>query len=626
MKREVIACVFAATVIFGAGCSRARPSEVIVHLAADEAVREYRATLIGKSGEPNTTIFNAGDTSERTFAIIPRDEDELDVMISVRVDAVLESGALSRNGSVPGFIHGQIAHLYFFFSAHCLIEPTFSPHELDMSSWTGGGMCKEPQLDGGLADVGIDAGTNSARFVAVEGTPDGDGSIARPWDLLTALGQVLDPGTTLFMRGGVYRFDTWTSSISGTPDQPLRIEPYDGEEVRIDSSSRLGSFAIAGAHTLWSRIEFSKSNGERIGVDGRGNFEVRAADTHLIDCAFHDFGSVISAPGSSGVEFSGDLFYNNGFKISDDIIEGTGLALYDDPGAKLISDNVFFGNGAANMRVEAQLGVDAESRFEARFEGNASFDSDAHLIAGGSVAIARLSIIDNDFHQPPSTGGRTLVLGAHDGVRNGSADVEDNRIVGGWNLLSVVQWSAVTVRRNLLFGFGAHRFLINHELASGVSASSMDIDANAYASTNEEDFLLRRYAFAPEQTFDFSSWKRETGWDGSSTFRPRPASEPLVMVRRSASMSPRRMLVVIHNFAGAAAVDVDPRGFLSFDDAFQLRFAGDYFGRPVLEGRYRGGPISVPMDHLDLVTSAGGSFIDTASPAPYFGVFFLILR
>src|SRR6266508_3813642 len=43
-------------------------------------------------------------------------------------------------------------------------------------------------------------------FVSAEGSPSGDGSFAKPWDLATALAGPPDvtPGSTIWLRGGTY--------------------------------------------------------------------------------------------------------------------------------------------------------------------------------------------------------------------------------------------------------------------------------------------------------------------------------------------------------------------------------------------------------------------------------------
>src|ERR1700736_1218232 len=45
------------------------------------------------------------------------------------------------------------------------------------------------------------------RYVAENGTPGGDGTISRPWDLQTALNHpaAVQPGDTIWVRGGTYR-------------------------------------------------------------------------------------------------------------------------------------------------------------------------------------------------------------------------------------------------------------------------------------------------------------------------------------------------------------------------------------------------------------------------------------
>jgi len=49
------------------------------------------------------------------------------------------------------------------------------------------------------------------------------------------------------------------------------------------------------------------------------------------------------------------------------------------------------------------------------------------------------------------------------------------------------------------------------------------------------------------------------------------------------------------NWTKSKTVDVDPSTFLKAGDAFHIQSALDFFGTPVLEGKYEGKPVTIPM-------------------------------
>src|ERR1700682_208075 len=84
----------------------------------------------------------------------------------------------------------------------------------------------------------VTAARATDHFAASDGTPQGDGSITKPWDLDTALGSphgtqpaTLLPGDTLWLRGGTYIPFTdngYISQLRGTASAPIIVRNYNG--------------------------------------------------------------------------------------------------------------------------------------------------------------------------------------------------------------------------------------------------------------------------------------------------------------------------------------------------------------------------------------------------------------
>src|SRR5262249_29290487 len=74
-------------------------------------------------------------------------------------------------------------------------------------------------------------------YVATNGSPAGDGTPARPYDLTTALsGAAGNPGDVFWLRGGTYALGHLDTKIQGAPGLPITFRPLPGERARINGS------------------------------------------------------------------------------------------------------------------------------------------------------------------------------------------------------------------------------------------------------------------------------------------------------------------------------------------------------------------------------------------------------
>ena len=82
-------------------------------------------------------------------------------------------------------------------------------------------------------------------YVAPDGNDAHPGTAAKPWATLQAGVNRLEPGDTLFVRGGIYR-ETVTFPRSGTADKPITVKAVAGETVVVS-----GCDPVAG----WTRYQ-----------------------------------------------------------------------------------------------------------------------------------------------------------------------------------------------------------------------------------------------------------------------------------------------------------------------------------------------------------------------------------
>src|SRR5262245_53918019 len=73
-----------------------------------------------------------------------------------------------------------------------------------------------------------------AKFVdAAKGDDANDGGEAKPWRTINHGLPRLEPGDTLYLRGGSY-FENVYCAIAGTKEKPITIRSYPGELATID--------------------------------------------------------------------------------------------------------------------------------------------------------------------------------------------------------------------------------------------------------------------------------------------------------------------------------------------------------------------------------------------------------
>lgn len=74
-----------------------------------------------------------------------------------------------------------------------------------------------------------------AWFVSPDGDDSQDGSFTKPWKSINHALKQLNPGDTLYLRGGVY-FENVYCAIAARPDAPITLRSYPGELAIIDGS------------------------------------------------------------------------------------------------------------------------------------------------------------------------------------------------------------------------------------------------------------------------------------------------------------------------------------------------------------------------------------------------------
>lgn len=102
------------------------------------------------------------------------------------------------------------------------------------------------------SDSGADTIPEHARYVSPEGDDSASGAADAPWKTLAVALSRLAPGDTLMVRGGVYRERAIAVQVAGTPESPIEIRGYPGEQPVVDAG--LDPFRTAG-NTDWELFD-----------------------------------------------------------------------------------------------------------------------------------------------------------------------------------------------------------------------------------------------------------------------------------------------------------------------------------------------------------------------------------
>ena len=392
-------------------------------------------------------------------------------------------------------------------------------------------------------------------FAAPSGSPRGDGSAVRPWDLATALrgGGGVSPGDTIWLRRGTYRGD-FTASLEGTRIAPIVVRGYPGERATID-----GSLHLSGAHAWYRDFEITSSATTRVSRETgpypkdvpRGYLSTAevpgtGAGLKLIDVVAHDLSSVGLWKEAVDMEVEGCIVYYNGW-TAPDRGHGHGIYVQNVSGSKRIAGNVVFRNFDNGIQAygSAEAGLD-----DLDIEGNTIFGNGevigdpAHniLIGGGRVA-ERSRVVDNLLYFSAFAHGVQINLG-YDPYGAGAAHaVVEGNYLGNGEIRMSDRNRAVTFERNTVYAAPAH-------------------------------FDARRY---PRNVY----------------VAARPTASR-VFVRRD-EYAKGRAIVTVFNWARRPWVEADLSGVLARGARYEVRDAQDYFGAAISSATFDGAPVRLPM-------------------------------
>lgn len=461
--------------------------------------------------------------------------------------------------------------------------------------------------------LGLDRYPAARHYASPAGSPAGDGSRDRPWDLATALAGghgTVQPGDTIWLRGGTYvgRFD---GTLIGTSAAPVVVRQYPGERATID-----GNLHVHGAWAIYWGFEITQSNPTANANDA---LETYGPNCKFINLIVHDAGkqgmSFWENEGTS--ELYGSIFYNNGTHENFD----HGVYAASEGGEKWIVDNIVFDNLAYGIHV--YVGSKHPFLSNVHVRGNTAFNTgaisrdapqDANLLIGGDVLTEHVSADSNLLYFPGTT-GRNMRLGMPRGD-NRDVVVRDNYVVGGAVTLLMAGWTKAEVVGNIFIGAAD---IV--DLTSRGSLAGHTWRGNAYV----RDPTARAWRYQGG-AYDLAAWQTTTGLGGTGTATAATPTAPRVFVRPN-RYEPGRATIVVYNWGRHSSVTADVTGALRVGARFDVHNVQDLFGPPVVTGTYAGGAIEIPMVGVTPPHPVGrAETASTASTGPFFDVFILTSR
>lgn len=471
--------------------------------------------------------------------------------------------------------------------------------------------------------------SSAAEFhVAPAGTPQGNGSAEKPWDLTTALtADAVAPGDTLWLHEGTYR-GGYVSKLKGTRAQPITVRATPGEHVIIDTKPRderdNGLFSLGGADAIYRDLEVTCSAEKRDTAIGgswpadirRGSVDIRGSRIAVVNCIVHDQsgGFGFWSEGEGG-EISGCLIFNNGWQ-GPDRAHGHGIYVQNERGTKRMIDNIVFHQFAYGIHA---YGSDKASLKGLEIAGNICFengclarggDRSPGIMVGGGCPAGRIEIRDNVVF------GGSIRLGYPWGVANDDAQITGNYCDGG---LVLRDFRQAVVKGNTI---AAGSTVVQLEGADKLLKSGLRWDKNEYFLSDGRWGETAVVEDGKSRGLTFKQWQQETGCDEHSSFTKGRPPKLRVVVWPNAH-EPGRGHIAVINPQKLAEVEVDLDGVLSNGQKYRVVSAKDFYGPAVASGIYAG-PIRLAMTPSKALQPVGMPQAKLPQTEPEFAAFVVL--
>src|SRR5579885_1675463 len=435
-------------------------------------------------------------------------------------------------------------------------------------------------------------------YVSLAGTPDGDGSLAHPWDIVTAFhSRTVQPGDTIWLRDGRYGDGTASATIYntlvGAPGNPILVRAYPGERPIIDAWLQVGCCDQQpnlknGSYVWFWGLEFASYNPDRTSGDsghGHGFYFQNAAPAwkSLVDnITFNNFGEGIQIYGSNTA-------YVQNFHV-----EG----------------NVAMNNGS--------IGTGNNTNNGAPPAGNRD---DNLIIGSGNGGPSGIVVVSNyTYHTPAADDGLNELSNIWQPLSKDMTAL-GNYFIGGREAAELFRWNSLVFQNNTLYSRDNDDVSLFWDPSQ--NPASYAWDNNTYYGSGHFTVYpgCATASCSNGRTLSFGDWQSSVGVDAHSTMNSGPPSGLWVFVRPNI-YEPGRANIVNYNWNLQSTVPVDlSQAGVQPGDPFEIRDGENWPAGPILSGTYNGGTVSIPMTGLNVALPNGVVPNPQPHTAPQFGVF-----
>ncbi|MHA7844520.1 MAG: right-handed parallel beta-helix repeat-containing protein [Winogradskyella sp.] len=403
-----------------------------------------------------------------------------------------------------------------------------------------------------------------------KGSPNGDGSVANPWDLQTALSQTsqrINGGDIIWLHKGIYN-GNYKSTIKSTIDgKYITVSAYKDHKVIINGNVAENEsyvLKVSGDRVVFKNIEitylgdFSRQKSDK-------NFKAVTGINHIDgkDCKFQNL-VVYNIPGSGigswkltgGTIIEDCIIYNNGYQGQ----RGHGVGIYiQNEGEKfrIIRNNVIFNNYYKGVEVwSATSGTNREFVKNVSFVDNVVFNNGspsgkpwANLIiasgdANGINVAKNIKVKNNvfyhntDFSDYKNFGyGNSITLGYTSKAPVENISILNNIIVGRNNALNLMHIKSAEFRNNSVYSGYVH-----------FDKSSLKaLEAKNIISNNNTFYTRKGYGFRilKHTDYNLSMWQNTFNLDKDSDWKQLKYFDIQPVLKIQKSLVPNEYNVVL---------------------------------------------------------------------------------
>ncbi|HLV30050.1 MAG TPA: right-handed parallel beta-helix repeat-containing protein [Chitinispirillaceae bacterium] len=391
--------------------------------------------------------------------------------------------------------------------------------------------------------------THADWFVSPSGSADASGREGDPIDLGTALSSSgpVKPGELVLLKEGIYE-GRFVSTVSGTADSPVLFWAEPGTRVTIDGKEGSGNQAlhIKGEWVQFWNLEITNTSQSRTDMVEGVRFD--APNSKLINSVIHNNlqGIGFWSPAINS-ELYGNIIFNNG---TEGETRGHGHAIYtqNQTGTKQIRNNIIFFGYGFGIHTYTENGYIQGYNFErnvwfragASVNGSSTVGQSDGLLIGGLQPVDRV-IVKENYSWVPVPNARSVRFGWGGSVENEFIEVQDNYFAG--NVVTQGLWKNAMVEGNHFFGA---------EIGPDPEEFPNNVFSNQLPTCTKTVFNSNRY-------------------------------------------DPRRIDLIIYNWDNDDFVPVNFETMITSGTDFTVHSVFDIWGEPVLEGKYQGGSLHLPM-------------------------------